>query len=208
MDTTSNHEAAAALRQALFGNANEARKAASTVSRSSTDRDVYAAGAIALALAGDALEAHRLADDLVKRFPEDTLVQFNYLPTIRALVFLVQNAPAKAIEELRVAAPYELGGLPPELSLMPVYVRAQSYLVAHDAGTAAAEFQKILDHRGIVLTGAIGALAHLGLGRAYRLAGDNARARTAYEDFFALWKDADPDITILRDAKSESVKLQ
>jgi tetratricopeptide (TPR) repeat protein len=208
MDTTSNHEAAAALRQALFGNANEARKAASTVSRSSTDRDVYAAGAIALALAGDALEAQRLADDLVKRFPEDTLVQFNYLPTIRALVFLVQNAPAKAIEELRVAAPYELGALPPELSLMPVYVRAQSYLVAHDAGTAAAEFQKILDHRGIVLTGAIGALAHLGLGRAYRLAGDNARARKAYEDFFALWKDADPDITILRDAKSESVKLQ
>jgi tetratricopeptide (TPR) repeat protein len=208
MDTAPNHEAGAALRQALFGNANEARKAASSVSRSSADRDVSAARAIALALAGDALEAQRLSDDLVKRFPEDTLVQFNYLPTIRASIFLVQNAPAKAIDELRVAGPYELGSLPSELSLMAVYVRAQSYLAAHDGGAATAEFQKILDHRGVVLTGAIGALAHLGLARAYRLTGDNGKARTAYEDFFALWNAADPDITILREAKSDSAKLQ
>ncbi len=207
-DTASKYEAGAALRQALFGNANEARKAASSVSRSSADRDVSAAGAIALALAGDALDAQRLSDDLQKRFPEDTLVQYNYLPTIRASIFLVQNAPTKAIDELRVAAPYELGSLPPELSLMPVYVRAQSYLAAHDGGGAAAEFQRILDHRGVVLTGAIGALAHLGLARAYGLTGDNGRARTAYEEFFTLWKDADPDITILREAKSDSAKLQ
>jgi Flp pilus assembly protein TadD len=207
-DTAVKHEAAAALREALFGNVIEARKAGSAVSRSSVDRDVNAAAAIALALAGDGLEAQRLADDLAKRFPEDTLVQFNYLPTIRASIFLVQNAPAKAIAELRVAAPYEFGSLPPELSLMPVYVRAQSYLAAHDGGAATAEFQRILDHRGVVLTGAIGALAHLGLARACRLTGDNARARTAYEDFLALWKDADPDITILREAKSDSAKLQ
>jgi len=207
-DTASKHEAGAALRQALFGNVIEARKAASALSRSATDRDVYAAGAIALALAGDGLEAQRLADDLAKHFPEDTLVQFNYLPTIRASIFLVQNAPAKAVEELRVATPYELGSLPSELSLMPVYVRAQACLAAHDGGAAASEFQRILDHRGVVLTGAIGALAHLGLARAYRLKGDNGRARTAYEDFLALWKDADRGIPILREAKSESAKLQ
>jgi len=206
-DTAAKHEAAAALREALFGNVNEARKAASAVSCSSTDRHVNAARAIALALSADALDAQRLADDLAKRFPDDTLVQFNYLPTIRASIFLVQNAPAKAIEELRVAAPYELGSVAPELSLMPVYGRAQSHLAAHEGAAAAAEFQRILDHRGVVLTGAIGALAHVGLARAYRLTGDNARARTAYEDFFALWKDADPGIPILREAKSECAKL-
>jgi tetratricopeptide (TPR) repeat protein len=207
-DPASKYEAGAALRQALFGNVMEARKAASAVSRPSADRDVYARGAIAFAVAGDGSEAQRLADDLAKHFPEDTLVQFNYLPTIRASIFLVQNAPAKAIEELRVATPYELGSLPSELSLMPVYVRAQACLAAHDGTAAAAEFQRILDHRGVVLTGAIGALAHLGLARAYRLTGDNGRARTSYEDFLALWKDADPGIPILREAKSESANLR
>ncbi len=207
-DTAARHDTGTALREALFGNAAEARKAATTVLRFSADRDVEAGGAIALALAGDTLEAQRLAGDLAKRFPEDTLVQFNYLPAIRASVSLVENAASKAIEELQVASPYELGTLPAELSLMPVYIRAQSYLAAHDGRAATAEFQKILDHRGVVVTDAIGALAHLGLGRAYALEGDNARARTAYQDFFTLWKDADPDIPILREAKSEFSKLQ
>jgi tetratricopeptide (TPR) repeat protein len=198
------HDTGTALREALFGNAAEARKAATTVLRFSADRDVEAAAAIALALSGDTPGAQRLAGDLAKRFPEDTLVQFNYLPTIRASIFLVQNAASKAIGELQVASPYELGTLPADLSLMPVYVRGQSYLAARDGRAAVAEFQKILDHRGVVLSGAIGALAHLGLGRAYALEGDNARARTAYQDFFTLWKDADPDVPILREAKSES----
>ena len=207
-DTAARHDAGTALREALFGNAAEARKAATTGLRFSADRDVKAAEAIALALAGDTLEAQTLAGDLAKRFPEDTLVQFNYLPTICASISLAQNAASKAIEELQVASPYELGTLPAHLSLMPVYVRGQSYLAARDGRAAAAEFQKIFDHRGVVLTGAIGALAHLGLGRAFALEGDNARARTAYQDFFALWKNADPDIPILQEAKSESSKLQ
>jgi eukaryotic-like serine/threonine-protein kinase len=207
-DTAARHDTETALREVLFGNAAEARKAAAMALRFSAERDVEAAGAIALALAGDTLEAQRLSGDLTKRFPEDTLVQFNYLPTIHASISLVQNAAAKAIEQLQLASPYELGTLPAELSLMPVYVRAQSYLAAHEGRAAAAEFQKILDHRGVVVTGAIGALAHLGLGRAYALEGDNARARTAYQDFFTLWKDADPDIPVLREAKSESSKLQ
>jgi tetratricopeptide (TPR) repeat protein len=197
-----------ALREALFGNAAEARRAATTVLPASADRHVEAAEAIALALAGDTLGAQRLVDDLANRFPEDTLVRSNYMPTIRASINCVQNAALKAIEELEVASPYEFGALPGELSLMPVYVRAQSYLSMHDGRAAAAEFQKILDHRGVVVTGAIGALAHLGLGRAYALDGDNARARTAYQDFFTLWKNADPDIPILQEAKSESLKLQ
>jgi len=207
-DTAAKHDAGTVLRKALFGNAAEARKAATAVLQLSADRDVEAAGAIALALAGDTSEAQKLAGDLAERFPEDTLVQFNYLPTIRASISLVQNAVSTAIEELQVASPYELGNLPAGLSLMPVYVRAQSYLVAHDGRAAAAEFQKILDHRGVVVTDPIGALAHLGLGRAYALEDDNARARTAYQDFFTLWKGADPGIPILREAKSESFKLQ
>jgi tetratricopeptide (TPR) repeat protein len=207
-ETVAKHGVGTALREALFGYAAEAQKAATTVLRFSADRGVEAAGAIALALARDTPEAQRLADDLAKRFPEDTLVQFNYLPTIRASISLVQNAASKAIEQLQAASAYELGTLPAALSLMPVYVRAQSYLAAHDGRAAAAEFQKILDHRGVVVTDAIGALAHLGLGRAYALEGDKAKARTAYQDFFTLWKDADPGIPILREAKSESFKVQ
>jgi hypothetical protein len=157
-------------------------------------------------LGGDTPEAQRLAEDLAKRFPEDTSVQFNYLPTIRGSIALVQNAASKTIEELQTAS--ELGTLPGQLSLMPVYIRAQAYLAAHDSSAAAAEFQKILDHRGVVVTEAIGVLAHLGLGRAYALEGDNAKARTAYQDFLTLWKDGDPDIPILQEAKAEAFRLQ
>jgi len=207
-ETGAKHEARAALCAALYGKVGLARKEAITALQISADRDVEAAAAIALALAGDTPEAQRLAEDLAKRFPEDTLVQFNYLPTIRGSIALVQNAASKTIEELQTASPYELGTLPGELSLMPVYIRAQAYLAAHDGSAAAAEFQKILDHSGIVVTEAIGALAHLGLGRSYALQGDNAKARTAYQDFLKLWKDADPDISVLQEAKGEALKLQ
>jgi tetratricopeptide (TPR) repeat protein len=206
-ETVAKYDAGTALREVLFGNAAEARKTATAVLRSSADRDVEAAGAIALALAGDTLEAQRLAGDLANRFPEDTLVQVNYLPTIRASISLVQNAPSKAIEELQVAFPYELGTLPAGLSLMAVYVRALAYQEAHDGRAAAAEFQKIVDHRGIVVTEAIGALAYLGIARAYALEGDKPRARAAYQDFITLWKRADPQISVLQEAKSESFQL-
>jgi tetratricopeptide (TPR) repeat protein len=145
------------------------------------------------------------------RFPEDTSVQFNYLPTLRAQVALSHNDPSKAIEILQVASPYELGfpGFGPFMvSLYPVYVRGQAYLALNDGKQAAAEFHKILDHRGVVLNGPIGALAHLGLARAYALQGDKDKARVAYRDFLTLWKDADPDIPILRQANAEYAKLQ
>jgi tetratricopeptide (TPR) repeat protein len=138
-------------------------------------------------------------------------VKFNYLPTIRALIALNRNDASKAIEILQAAGSYELGiegqsGL--ALSLYPVYVRGESYLVAHQGSEAIAEFQKIFDHRGIVVNEPIGALAHLQIGRAYALQGDTAKSKAAYQDFLALWKDADPDITILKQAKAEYAKLQ
>jgi predicted Zn-dependent protease len=147
---------------------------------------------------------------MVKRFPEDTIVQFNYAPTMRAQLDLNRNDAAKAIERLRAAAPYELGVAGSSTfssNLYPVYVRGEAYLAAKQGAPAAAEFRKILEHRGVVINEPIGALAHLGLGRAYALQGDKAKARTAYHDFLALWKDADPDIPILIAAKDEFAKL-
>jgi hypothetical protein len=144
---------------------------------------------------------------LAKRFPQDTLVRFNYLPTIKAQRALNSNEPPKAIEALKVTTPYELGSVG-DMTLYPVYVRGQAYLAARQGIEAVAEFQKILDHRGIVLNEPIGALAHLGQARACAMSGDTVKARTAYQDFFTLWKDADPDIPILKEAKAEYAKLK
>jgi serine/threonine protein kinase/Flp pilus assembly protein TadD len=206
-ETAASYEAEAALREALLGNAAEARQRAAAALGLSTGRDVQCGAALALALAGDTARAQALADDLAKRFPEDTLVQFNYLPTIHAQLALNRNDSLKAIETLRAAAPYELGGVGYG-ALYPVYVRAEAYLAGHQGSEAAAEFQKILDHRGVVVNGPIVALAHLGLARAYALQGDAAKSRAAYNDFFTLWKDADPDIPIYRAAKVEYAKLR
>ena len=150
-------------------------------------------------------------EDLEKRFSEDTIVRFNYLPTIRARLGLNHNDFSQAIEALQPAAPYELGTpgagtFSP--NLYPVYVRAEAYLAAHQGTEAAAEFQKIIDHRWIVVNAPIGALAHLGLARAYALQSYTAKARAAYEGFLTLWKDADPDIPILKEAKAEYAKLK
>jgi eukaryotic-like serine/threonine-protein kinase len=166
--------------------------------------------AIALALAGDAVKAGRLASGLAERFPEDTVVQFNYLPIIRAGIELHSGSASKAIAALEPGAPYELGltNLTLNFTLYPIYVRGEAYLAAHQGVAAAAEFQKILDHPGLVVNEPIGALVHLGLARAYAQQGDSAKARTKYQDFFALWKDADPDIPILKEAKAEYAKLQ
>jgi predicted Zn-dependent protease len=167
--------------------------------------------ALALAIAGDTTRPQAVADDLDKRFPSDTLVQFNYLPTIRAQLGVNRKDSSKAIEALRAAAPYELGMSGSSAfmpSLYPVYARGEAYLASHQGSEAAAEFQKILDHRGVVLNEPIGALAHLGLARAYAIAGDAAKAKAAYQDFLTLWKDADPDIPVLKQAKAEYAKLQ
>jgi serine/threonine protein kinase len=209
-ETAAGYEDEAALREALFGNATEARQRAVAALALSTGRDVLYGAALALALAGDAARAQALADDLGKRFSDDTIVRFNYLPTLHARLALSHNDSSKAIEALQTAAPYELG-IPGAGSfttaMYPVYVRAEAYLVGHQGSETATEFQKILDHRGIVVNAPIGALAYLGLARAYALQGDTAKASAAYQYFLTLWKDADPGIPILIAAKFEYAKL-
>jgi DNA-binding winged helix-turn-helix (wHTH) protein/tetratricopeptide (TPR) repeat protein len=211
-ETAAGYYAASALREALFGDAARARQQATVAEGRSTGLDMDYGVALALAYAEDASRAQALANGLAKRFPEDTGVQFNYLPTLRAKISLLHSNPQQAIDMLAVAAPYELGlpayGFYNWPNLYPVYVRGEAYLAARRGNEAAAEFQKILDHRGIVLNEPIGALAHLQLGRAYSLQGDTAKSRAAYKDFLTLWKDADPDIPILREAKAEYARLQ
>jgi hypothetical protein len=159
-------------------------------------------------LSGDSAGAQALAADMEKRFPEDTIVHFSYLPVVRARILLNHREASKAIEQLQVSAPYELG--PPRFlfgALYPIYVRGEAYLAMHQGAEAAIEFQKILDHRGVVGSDPIGALAHLQLARAAALTGDKAKAKTAYQDFFMLWKDADPGMPVLTQARAEYLKL-
>ena len=203
-EAAASYEAKAAIREALFGNPSEARKQAASALALSTGRDVRSGVAIALAFAGGS--ALLLADDLAKQFPEDTVVHFNYLPAIQAQLHLNHNHVSKAIEGLKAASPFELGNV--QFALYPVYVRGNAFLSASEGNQAAAEFQKILEWRGIVFSEPIGALAHLQIGRAYVLAGDKDKARVAYKDFLTLWKDADLDIPILKEAKAEYTKLQ
>ena len=166
---------------------------------------VQSLAALALAFAGDAVQARTLADDLANRFPDHTIVQSYDVPTIRAQLALNHDDPSGVIEILQAAVPYELSD---QGDLYPVYVRGGAYLAAHKGNEAAAEFQKIHDHPGIVVNSPIGALAHLGLGRAYALSGDKTRAKSAYQDFLTIWKDADPDIPMLKQARAEYAKLR
>ncbi len=204
--------ALSALREALFGNPEEARRRATLATERSTARDGQYGTALALMFAGDDRGARALGDDLGKRFPEDTIVQFNYLPTLRAKNAVTRNNAAEALELLYATTPYELGQSTASTygwtALYPVYVRGEAYLAARKGKEAGAEFQKILDHRGVVVNQPIGALAHLQIGRANAMQGETAKARAAYQDFFTLWKDADPDIPIFKQAKQEYAKLQ
>jgi tetratricopeptide (TPR) repeat protein len=214
-ETAARYEAAAALRESLFGNVAEARATAASALELSTSRDVQYGVSLALALAEDSLrgqvQAEELADDLAKRFPEDTIVQFNYLPTLRAQIAINHHDASKAVGFLEATAPYELGT--PMFSgftgvLYPAYVRGQAYMAVHQGSKAVVEFQKLLNHRGAVVNEPMGVLSHLGLARAYAMQGDTAKAKAAYQDFLTLWKDADPDIPILKQAKAECAKLQ
>ena len=211
-EAAATYSALSGLREALFGNADEARRRAALARGRSAGRDVQYGSALALAYVGDGGRAQALTDDLSKRFPEDTIVQFNFLPTLRAKLAINRGNFTEALESLRVATPYELGLTTSSIygwtAMYPVFVRGEAFLAAHQGSEAAAEFQKILDHRGVVLYEPIGALAHLGLARAYALQGDTAKAKVAYQDFLTLWKDADPDIPILIAAKSEYAKLK
>ena len=193
-----------AEQEALVGNAAYARGKAEAALAVSRNRPTLISSSYALALAGDGNKAAAIADELGKQFPLHTLINSLYLPTTRAQIELDRGNPAKAIELLRAAAPYESGGA---WRMLPNYVRGLAYLKARQGPEAVAEFQKILDHRGVCLTAPECSLAHLQLGRARALTGDNSGARTAYQDFLALWKDADPDVPILKEAKAEYPKL-
>jgi serine/threonine protein kinase len=209
-ETAAAYEAESAVREALVGNLGPARQQAHGALALSTGRDVQAISAIALGLVADAAEATRMADDLAKRFPQDTIVQLEYLSMIRGAIAIQSGKAAKAIEALAPAVPYELGSPAQALtfSLYPAYLRGVAYVAAHQSSAAAAEFQKILDHPGVVQNEPIAALAHLGLGRAYALLGDTAKARTAYQDFLALWNNADSEVRVLKQAKAEYAKLK
>jgi serine/threonine protein kinase/tetratricopeptide (TPR) repeat protein len=203
------YQAAAALREVESGNRNQAVAEATAAVKLAPNRDVRAMAAVALARAGDTAGAEKLAAELDKTFPLDTLIQRYWLPTIQAAVALQRKDPNRAIEVLRVTSAIELGQ-PTQVVvfLCPIYLRGEAYLMLHDGQAAAAEFQKFIDHRGAVVNFQWGVLARLGLARAYAVQGDTARARAAYKDFLTLWKDADPDVPILKDAKAEYAKLQ
>ena len=205
--------ATSGLREALFGNVAGARRRATLAMEDSAGVDVQYGSALALAYAGDTGRAQELTEGLDKRFPEATIVQFNYLATLRARLAVNRGDASEALEILRAAAPYELGqttfsGEYAWNGLYPVFVRGEAYLAAHQSSEAAVEFQKVLAHRGIVWNSPIGALAHLQLGRAYAGAGDTVKAKAAYQNFLTLWKDADADIPLLKQAKTEYAKLQ
>jgi eukaryotic-like serine/threonine-protein kinase len=206
-------ETRAALWEAFFGNAPLAERTAKDALELAKNREVKYGAALVLAMSGDASQAQSLANDLERDFPEDTSVRFNYLPAVYATLALDHGDPSKAIELLQVAVPYELSSPRSATfayfgALYPVYVRGQAYLAARQGAEAAREFQKIVDHRGIVIGDAFGVLAHLGMARAYAMQGDTTKARRNYQDFLTLWKDADSEIPILKKAKVESARLQ
>jgi tetratricopeptide (TPR) repeat protein len=212
-ETAALFETGAALREALFGNAPEARRSAVAALDLSKGRDVEYGAALALAFSGDSSQAEMLTNEMEKRFPEDTEVKYAYVPVLRAQLSLNRNQPSRAVELLQTAAPYELGipvcGIMAYFgALYPIYVRGEAYLAGRLGPEAATEFQRVLDHRGVVVNDPIGALARLQLGRALALTGNTTKAKAAYEDFLRLWKDADADIPILRQAKTEYGKLQ
>jgi serine/threonine protein kinase/tetratricopeptide (TPR) repeat protein len=208
-ESAAEYQAAAALREVESGNREQARAEANAAVKLAPNRHVRAMAALALARAGDTAGAEKLAGELDKTFPLDTLVQRYWLPTIRAGVALERQDPNRAIDLLKVASTIELSpGSQLATSLCPTYVRGEAYLMLHDGNRAAAEFQKFIDYRGLVATFPWGALARLGLARAYALQSDTAKARAAYQDFLTLWKDADPDVPILKEAKAEYANLQ
>jgi tRNA A-37 threonylcarbamoyl transferase component Bud32/tetratricopeptide (TPR) repeat protein len=209
-ETAAGYQAEAALREVESGNPEQARAEAHAAVKLAPNRDVRAIAALALARADDTAGAEKLAAELDKAFPLDTLVQRYWLPTIRAGIALERQDPDRAIGLLKAASTIELSSITASLTifLCPPYVRGEAYLAQHDGNRAAAEFQKFIDHRGVVMNFPWGALARLGLARAFALQGDTAKARAAYQDFLTLWKDADPDVPILKEAKAEYAKLK
>jgi eukaryotic-like serine/threonine-protein kinase len=198
----------AALREAEVGNAALAKQGVTAALALSPGRDVKVIAAFTLARVGDARRAQTLAEELEKNYPTNTLLKLYWLPAINAAMEISKGNSSQAIADLEAAAPYELGvGGAFVNSLYPAYVRGQAYLLAHNGTAAAVEFQKLLDQKGVVQNFVTGSLAQLQLGRAYAMSGDTGRAKAAYQDFFTLWKDADPDIPILKQAKAEYARM-
>jgi eukaryotic-like serine/threonine-protein kinase len=187
--------------EALLGNPREARKLADAALKGSRNRTVRINIAGAMVLLGDNERAKTMLDELAKEFPEDTQINVIQMPAILAQISLNKKDPLRAIELLQNLGPYEFANLD------GIYERGNAYLALGKGKEAAGEFQKLLDHRGLVRNDPKGALAHLGLARAYVMQGDTAKAKAAYQDFLTLWKDADPDIPIFIAAKAEYAKL-
>jgi tetratricopeptide (TPR) repeat protein len=208
-ETAAAYQATAALREVESGNREQGRAEANAALKLAPNHDVKVAAALALARAGDIAGAEKLVAELDKTYPLDTVVQRYWLPTIRAAVALERKDPNLAIELLHETGAIELGQPTSSLTifLCPVYVRGEAYLMLHD-GNRAAEFQKFIDHRGLVVNFPWGALARLGLARAYAMQGDTAKAKAAYQEFLTIWKDADPDVPVLKQAIAEYGKLQ
>jgi tetratricopeptide (TPR) repeat protein len=199
----------AALREAELGNAALSRQGVAAALQLSQDRDVKVLSALALARTGDTARAGALAEDVERSNPANSLLKLYWLPAIHAGIQISKANASQAIADLEPATPYELGVAQTSINyIYPAYVRGHAYLLAKNGAAAAAEFQKLLDHRGIVTNFVTGALVHLQLGRAEAMAGDTAKAKAAYQEFFTLWKDADPDVPILKQAKAEFAKLQ
>jgi tetratricopeptide (TPR) repeat protein len=208
-ETAAEYQGHNSLREALVGKADWAKEDARSALSQIKGKHGEGFSAIAYALAGDTASANNLIDDLTKRFPQDTVVQSQYLPMARAALALNRGDGAAAVDALSAASAYELGHTNDDFTfaLYPVYLRGEAYLAAKNGAAAVSELQKILDHSSIVGNEPIGALAHLGLARAYSLSGNPTKAKSAYQDFFAVWKNADSDVPLLSEAKAEYAKL-
>jgi serine/threonine protein kinase/Flp pilus assembly protein TadD len=197
-----------ALREAEMGNVTAARQAVTRALALAPGRDVKVLSALALARSGEASQSRTMLEALQKSEPSNTYLKVYWFPVIEASIAMAQQAPDRAIIALEPSLPYELGGPPPGIAMYPPYIRGVAYLAQKNSPAAAAEFQKFLDHSGVIQNFLLASMAHLQLGRAYVISGDTAKAKTAYKDFLNLWKDADPDIPILKEAKAEYAKLQ
>jgi eukaryotic-like serine/threonine-protein kinase len=197
-----------AIREAELGNVAAARQGVARALALSPGRDVKVLAALALARTGETAQSKSILEALQKSDPSNTYLKVYWFPLIEASIAMAQQAPDRAIVALEPALPYELGSPPPGTSTYPAYIRGLAYLAQKNGSAAATEFQKFVDHSGVVQNFPLGSLAHLQLARAYAVSGDTAKAKAAYRDFLTLWKDADAEIPILKEAKAEYARLQ
>jgi len=188
--------------------AETARRKLAAGNAAPSDRDVRSSVMVVSAQVGEAARAEKLADDLSRQYPRNLYINQGWIPVARAWTAIHKNQPLEAVHALEAVAPYELGAPPGGFDEWPMYLRGKAYLQAKDGAKAAVEFQKVLDHRGIDPATPLNPLSQLGLARAWAMQGDSSKARTGYQDVLALWKDADPDFPMLKEAKAEYAKLQ